>query len=391
MAALPQTPRTRLERLLRGFGWTLLCLLGLLVALAIAVLIINAKDEALYAETQAWLQMPADSVAPANNAFLALVVIGIETRADTLAGKKLLEQLAANPSVLLNQAALTQLGPQWHADDVDTKLCSLSARGPHLMRRIIERSNELRALVDRHRSALDRYYAAIALPGFRQITINPEILPFTPSIRAACLARIDLVLRLNNGEHGAIGRFAAHTQAWHRYLTHSESLINMVIAAAQIGIDLDLIADLKEKTQLGKDSLFPQLRPQLERLVAMPIPQLRTHVLAGELRFTQQLMTASEALQDGQDSTTLTSSVNRFFESALFKPQATLNFQQRLMALSVVDKNADVESSCDIFQLNYLYNPIGKTVGCTGLHNYAEYFQRINQVQSDAAKLLKSN
>ena len=65
------------RRLLRWAAWSCAGLLGLIVLLVAVLVAINWRDEALSPEAQAWLAVPANPVADADNAWLAMIAAAV--------------------------------------------------------------------------------------------------------------------------------------------------------------------------------------------------------------------------------------------------------------------------------------------------------------------------
>lgn len=384
MSAQPDTELRRplWRRLLRWTGWIsagLAGLAGLGMLVLVGLVAINWNDEPLTPEAQAWLAVPANPVADADNAWLAMIAIGVEKQPGTALGRQIIERLKETPNPPdMAETYLSQFGPVWQNSRIDTGLCNVRQNGPDILPRILARQAELKLLVIQQEAALARYYAAIALPGFHE-DASPStttFLPYAPSAKAACLARIDLALRLLSGEKTAEARFAQHMRYWLTALEESHVLLGAMLATTQIRADQALLQGLLEKKNRGATQVLQGLRGDLQNFSMLDETASQQRLLAGELRFMRDTL-AHDLGKTGvpwHDQWGL-----RLF----YHPQATLNQQQFMMTHP--DETATM---CSMFQWHYAYNPIGKILACIGAPRYQQYFIRIRATQDEATRLL---
>ena len=363
-------------RLLHWFGWIFNSLFGLIALLAAVLVAINWKDEEITPEVQDWLTVPPNPVADAGNAWLAMIAIGVEKQPGTTIGRQIVKHLAEVP-YQPDMAYLSQFGPAWQFSGIDTGLCDIRQNGPDLLPRILHRQAELQKLASQQKAALARYYAAIALPDFHEETLPnaKRFLPYTPAAKAACLARMDLALRLQAADATAEAIFVQHMRYWLNALRKSSQLFSAMMANAQIQSDLALLQGLLKKKSKGAKRVLNGLRPDLQDLSTLDTTTLRQPLLAGELRFMRDMPP-----QSGENRLP---SLDPRELGLFYKPQASLNFQQFLMT-----HPEEVKARCDWRSWHYAYNPAGKILVCIAVPHYPQYFDRIRMTQGEAAKLL---
>jgi len=375
-AAAEPVRRSLWRRLLRWAAWLFAGLCGLIALLLAVLAAINWQDEALTPEAQAWLAVPPNPVADADNAWLAMIAVGVEKQPGTAVGRQILESLRQNPRLLVGADALAEFGPGWTTDKLYTGFCNLRREGPGLLGRIEARAQELQPVLQANQAALARYAAAIRLPGFfdEQSADPLQLPPYLPAAKAACLVRSELALRLLRGEGAteAEARFARHAHYWLTALQQSHSLLGTMIANAQVQADLDVLLGLEERNPSLGTRLRQTLRADLQGLVNTTGQSMRERVMPSEVRFIAQIFASVEFRER-----------MAWYDHVLFKPHANLNFQHFVMT-----HPEEVKARCDFLSWHYAFNPTGKVLACIGAHSYQSYFDRLRTTQDAAARLL---
>lgn len=378
------TKRTLWQRL-RYVRIALAWLCGLVVLFALVVVAINLRDEEFTPDTRAWLQEPVNPVAPVDNAFLAVAALQIEQRADTDAGRRMLTAIGKEPRLLLDEKRMAVFGTLWQAPTIDRRMCVWKPGDPALLVRIASQHDTLEKMLEKQRPALDRYYAAIALPDFHEIAVFPEFLSMSSANDVACLARVDLALRVLAGKSGAAEDMRKHIGYWSRALLGSRNLMSAMFANGALNTDMSLLQDLQKIDFEGKQHFFASLRPTLQAVADAKIDE---QVMAGELRYSSQTLRQAEIKGE------YAAWWQRPLSDLFFKRQASINRQQFLMASIIRNDQASTKQACDStrlrYQLNYLYNPLGKLLGCMPLSSYETYLTRLAQTRQDAAGLVAS-
>lgn len=391
--------KSRWKRLLRIATWGISTLLVLCLLCYTILLAINWHDEPLTQETQAWLTEPANTVPDTQNAWLAMLALAYPQHPGPLTGRKILDLMHTAPFIVIDEdtdlyAGLdTQLqqtfGPPQAALSPSPlhDICSLKGRGPGILGRILQDETATASQIHANQPLLGQYYAAIALPQYAQEGLPVEVLPFQASgvitkLEASCLARMDLSLRLAQNDPKAGGLLQNHLQYWLTTLTHSHSLIGMMIANTQVQSDLDWASDLtRQFPQQTRTALQPVIA-QYASFSSMHRHDLWLQPFQGELRFSQ--VTAKAIRQQMPRASALDRFMVFMFRS-LYQPQATLN--QRQACLAQLLRNDEQRPSPEAIS-SWLYNPLGKSlVGCA---DYAAYFPRVQVTQTAAGKFIES-
>jgi hypothetical protein len=377
MSELPEPTRRPLwRRLLRWCGWSIAGVFALCLLLIAALVLINWQDEPLTPEAQAWLVVPENPVPDAENAWLAMIAIGVEKQPGAAVGRQIIQHLkeAPNPTGMA-EAYLDQFGPAWQFSDIDTSLCNIGQNGP----RILARQAELQALVSQQQEVLARYYAAIALPDFHEEASPSAIafLPYAPAAKAACLARIDLALRLLAGDASAEAGFVQHQRYWLIALQRSQVLIGALVANTQIQSDQALLQSLLAAKNHGAAQALNALRADLQAFATLDENALMARPLAGEFRV---LKVGFERTRD-----LLMQRASGWYQTRwvrlIYHPQATLNQLQAMMI--------SPDGGYAMCGRHYLvHNPMGRILACMGAGRYQEYFGRIRATQQTAKALL---
>ncbi|MDP5239359.1 hypothetical protein Q9Q94_07445 [Uliginosibacterium sp. 31-16] len=381
MNAQPDTELRRplWRRLLRWATWICASLAGLGVLILIVLVAINWQDEALTPEAQAWLAVPPNTVPDAENAWLAMIAIGVEKQPGTTVGRQIIERLKESPNPPdMAETYLSQFGPAWQNSGIDASLCNVRQNGPDVLPCILAKQAELKKLVSQQQPALARYYAAIALPGFHEEDASSMtvFLPYAPGSKAASLARIDLALRLQAGDRAAEARFAQHMHYWLTALEQSHTLLGAMIATTQIRSDQALLQGMLENKNRGAAQVLQSLRGDLQDFSVLDESAIQQRLLAGELRLMRNTL-------DNDLGKAGVRKHGHWVLRLVYHPQATLNQQQFMMTHP--DESA---TTCDMFQWHYAYNPIGKILACIGAPRYQQYFVRIRATQDEAVRLL---
>lgn len=379
----PRRPLWRL--LLRYVGLTLTCLFGLLVVAFILVPIaINWHDEELSHQAKAWLIEPKNTLPDTDNAWLAMIAVGIEKEPGTVVGRKMLERLKSTPGSLDSDEALAEFGPPWSAKDFDPEICFIKPDGPDFFERIQAKKSALKKTLFQQQGLLKRYYTAIALPGFQDEPVYESVggLPIQRISAASCLARIDLALRLRAQDKEAISQVVQHVRYGLRAIEGSQNMVTSLMANARIRLDIDFLQGLQKHDAALAKIILKKLQPELETFVAASISDILSAPMARAFRSSHRFLNESTS-QAGSLEDWKKRILNLFF-----KPQASLNFRQQLMAEILRNPEA-AYTSCDMSEVGlYTYNRLGQIFSCAGMPSYTGHVERVGDTQNEMAKLL---
>lgn len=378
-------PRRSLWRLLlRRVGLMLACLFGLLVVAFILVPIaINWHDEELSPEAKAWLIEPKNTLPDTDNAWLAMIAVGVEKEPGTVVGRQMLERLKSKAGSLDSDEALAEFGPPWNAKDFDPEICFIKPDGPDFFERIHAKKGALKKTLFQQQGLLKRYYAAIALPSFQDEPVYESVggFPIQRISAASCLARIDLALRLRAQDKEAISQVVQHVRYGLKAIEGSQNIVTSLMANARIRLDIDFLQGLQKHDSSVSKTILEKLQPEPEAFVAASIPNILAAPMAREFRSSYRHL---------NESMNQTGSLESWKKRALnlfFKPQASLNFRQQLMAEILRNPEA-AYTSCDMSEVGlYTYNRLGQIFSCAGIAGYTGHADRISDTQNEMAKL----
>lgn len=389
---LPTASRSGRRRLLRVCAYIVAALLSLGLIGFGTLVAINWNDEELTPETQAWLTDPANPVPDAQNAWLAMLAIGFENQTPPT-GRDVIEVLRQRQPTFAESGEISPLGAQWKTSDIDISLCSVYQKGPGILGRILENRHTAEALVKKHRQALQRYYAAIALPDYFEI-LEPALLtnlPITPSIKAACLARMDLSLRLTESDPSASRQLHDHLRYWLHANMRAKTLLTMLLSNAQVRADIDLLKSLNQIHTKEISVATQELIPELRKIASAAHRELLLNPLQGEFRYQSWEIEHQSHQIDPLNLFGLESSrLDLFATEHFYQPHASINMLQHFFANGLERGAINGAGMCYGISLSRLYNPLGKAYLCKALPNYAGYFAKQQQLQLEVRQFVAS-
>lgn len=371
MKASPDTEsspskRTGWRRLLRYCAYALAGLLVLGLIGFGALVAINWNDEELTPETQAWLTEPANPVPDAQNAWLAMQAVGFEKQSGPNVGRRFIAAMAQlspyneigrkpnNPPESTEQLMErskhlfdAQFGPLWEANSAIFTLCWKSGEWKGAFVRMMAQRKIVEDILRTNHAVLQRYYAAIALPGFFDLSPDNYDLLYATTVNnnditaATCLARMDLSLRLLDGDQSAREPLQRHLRYWITQTTQSHSQTGLMFASNQIKFDLDWATELLAKAPASQPALLAST-PLWQDLAGRSPDDLLSKTFPAELRSFRYLIA-----QDNPRQLT-------------FKTNAALNFRRQLMT----ESDDTHKQSCDWASWRMAYNFSGKILSC---------------------------
>lgn len=395
MTPAAKSAHPRWRRLMQLTAYAVGALVGLMLLVTVIVVIINRRDEPLTSEAGIWLRQPAVSVADSDNAWLAMLAAGFEQQSGPTTGRRFLDALNSQPPVLQNpdlKAATDftaayekathrldgRFGPRW-APREDWRNACATNQGSGLFSRLAARLATDPALTRTHRAVLDRYYAAISLPGFEDEDVSatsvferPEMADSVVAISAAsCLARLDLTERLLHGDASARPLLTRHVRYWLTALQHGRSLIGSMLANAQVSNDIDWAGDLADKAPAAHGTV-QALSADWQALGNASPESILAESYPRELRAWQTML---------QDQQPADSAWQRFQFWVFFKPDATINLAHRLL----VGDPETLRHECGFS----LYNLWGKTIACMNVTALQDYPKRVGRTTAAAGLLVQ--
>ncbi len=404
MKASPDTEPSPSKR----SGWRRLlrycaCAFAGLLALGLigfgALVAINWNDEALTPETQAWLTEPANPVPDAQNAWLAMQAIGFEKQSGPEVGRQFITAVSkispydttglkpGNSPEHIEQFLEqqkhrfdTQFGPRWEVDPAIRQICWDHGEWTGAFSRITAQRKPVEELLRANHAALQRYYAAIALPDF--FDLNPADYDLHYAVTAnqgdittaACLARMDLSLRLLDGDRSARKPLERHLRYWITQTTQSHSLTGLMIASGQIKFDLDWSTDLLTKVPASRPALLAS-KPLWQDLAGRSSTDLLSSTFPAELRSYQHML--------ARDVRRSPSPLQRLQTWLTYKPNATLNFRRQLLT----ESDDTHKQSCDWSSRHMVYNFSGKVLDCIGAYNLQNFRKRVQTPLEMASRM----
>jgi hypothetical protein len=381
--------RSGWRRLLRYSAYAVAGLLVLgLIGFGVLVAI-NWNDEALTPETQAWLTEPANPVPDAQNAWLAMQAIGFEKQSGPEVGRRFITAVSKispydmtglkpgnSPERIEQFMELqkhrfdAQFGPHWEVNPAIRQICWNNGEWNSTFSRILAQRKTVEELLRANHAVLQRYYAAIALPDFFDLSPTDYDLHHAVTANqgditaAACLARMDLSLRLLDGDRSARQPLEHHLRYWITQATQSHSLIGLMIASGQIKFDLDWSSDLLTKVPASHSTLMAN-KPAWKNLAARTPDELLREPLAAELRSFQHQLTENNP------------------QRLAFKLNATLNLRRQLMAASDESR----KQSCDWTPRHMVYNFRGKVLDCIAAYSLQNVQKRVQTTLDMVARM----
>jgi hypothetical protein len=394
------TPRRRplWRRLLRFMAWSVGSLLTLCLLCYAILVAINWTDETLTPETQAWLTEPANPVPDAQNAWLAMLALAYPQQAGPQAGRRILARLRTAPLFAADQSAYERLDAQLEHEfgppgaafspSPNREICSITGKGPGILGRTLQDSARTTALVNANRALLEKYYAAVGLPAYAEEGPPVYDIPVQQTsnviaLDAACLARMDISLRLKSGDRSTNQALINHLRYWQTALTHSQSLIAIMIANAQVRSDIDWISDLSRQYPQQTQAALATVTSGYATLARMPLEALWDSAIRGEFRHTQAM--SEEIRRPSATGEAIADRLTRFAMRSFYLPHASANQRQRCLAHLLSEKPTPLSNGT---HSSILYNPLGKSfAGCA---DYSEYFSRVQVTQIAAGKFVAS-
>lgn len=390
MSELPEPTRRPLwRRLLRWCGWSITGVFALCLLLIAALVLINWHDEPLTPEAQAWLVVPENPVPDAENAWLAMqaAVFEVPLEQGVVIARNRLEFLQRNPLADMDDVPALRGVPRtvwqvrfdWCRFDKDASLAS----------GLMAREDELLAWLQPLRPLLARYYAATTMPGYHQLVSGSPMEPFGESWELACLAEVDLSLRLMRGDRSADTQLVQHLRYGLNGLTQSRTLISSLLAAANVRANNAMLIQLD-----AAGALTPALRAavlqELQAQAAEPVAAVRQRILQGELRFSQAM---GDLLlqQQRQNLWEEPSAVETAFwwgasRMRLFQPNASLNFHHQSMLRALQGE----VMPCPTWGWHNAYNPVGKHLCAAYPANWESHFQRLDAAAAGLEATIKT-
>jgi len=377
------------RRLLRYCAYAFAGLLALGLIGFGALVAINWNDEALTPETQAWLTEPENPVPDAQNAWLAMQGIGFDRQSGPEVGRRFITAVSKispydttglkpgnSPERIEQFMELqkhrfdTQFGPRWEVDPAIRQICWNQGEWTGAFSRITAQRKTVEKLLQANHAVLQRYYAAIALPDFFDLSPADYDLHYAVTSNqgditaAACLARMDLSLRLLDGDRSAREPLEHHLRYWITQATQSHSLTGLMIANGQIKFDLDWATDLLTKVPASHSTLMAS-KPAWKNLAARTPDELLRGPLAAELRSFQHQLTENNPKQ------------------LTFKLNATLNLRRQLMTASDESR----KQSCDWTSWHMVYNFKGKVLDCIAAYSLQNFRKRVQTTLDMASRM----
>lgn len=384
------------RRLLRFIAWSVGGLLTLCLLCYAILVAINWNDEALTPETQAWLTEPANPEPDAQNAWLAMLALAYPQQSGPHAERRILARLHTAPLIAADQSIYERLDEQLQHEfgppeaafspSPNDEICSITSKGPGILGRMLQDPARTTALVNTNHALLEKYYAVVGLPAYAEegppvYGIPVQQTSSVIALEAACLARMDISLRLKNGDRSINQALINHLRYWQTALTHSQSLIAIMIANAQVRSDVDWISDLSRQYPQQAHVALATVAPGYASLAGMPREVLWGRAIEGEFRHTQTI--SEEIRQQPATSEAIADRLTRFAMHSFYLPQASANQQQRCLAHLLSEKPTPLADGANS---SILYNPLGKLfAGCA---YYSEYFSRVQPTQTAAGKFV---
>jgi hypothetical protein len=384
------------RRLLRCMAWSVGGLLTLCLLCYAILVAINWNDEALTPETQTWLTEPANPVPDAQNAWLAMLALAYPQQSGPHAGRRILARLRTAPLIAADQLVYERLDAQLQHEfgppeaafspSPNGDICSITGKGPGILGRLLQDSARTTALVNANRTLLEKYYAAVALPAYAEegppvYGIPVQQTSNVTALEAACLARMDISLRLKSGDRSINQTLIKHLRYWQTALTHSQSLIAIMIANAQVRSDIDWISDLSRQYPQQTQASLATVAPGYTSLAGMPREMLWGRVIEGEFRHTQTM--SEEIRQQPARGEAIADRLTRVAMRSFYLPHASANQRQRCLADLLSEKPTPLSDGANS---SILYNPLGKSIA--GCAYYSGYFSRVQLTQTAAGKFV---
>lgn len=373
------------RRLLRIAVRTLGIGCGVCIVWAAAVLFVNRHDDPLSPGAGAWLTPPVASTPDAANAWLGMLGVGYEQPPGIEAGRRYLDLFRHNPPAFDDEPDTSSLGKTWRTENIDSSLCSIKLKGPGILARLLASPETGRRLVTSHQTALARYYAAIALPDFQESPLPALVThqQFVATAKAACLARMDLSLRLTAGDANTVSLIVQHTRYWQQATSHAQSALSALLADAQVRADLDWLADLRKTNPTLGGQAFAILRPALQAFATTPREKYLASALRGELRYLQWSQSPENLLKQQETFAHPPSWPERYAYHHLYQPQATLNATQHYFS-ELLSRDS---IRCEAFPALRPFNPVGMKDLCASMPHYVDYLIRLRETREAASKL----
>lgn len=394
----PNSGRRPLWRsLLRIATWVVSTLLVLCLLCYAILVAINWHDEELTPETQAWLTEPANPVPDAQNSWLAMQIVSFEKQSGPEAGRRFITAVTqVSPYDGLNpddppesteqfmerskHRFDTQFGPRWEVNPAIRTVCWNKGEWKGSLGRILAQRKAIESFLRANHAVLQRYYAAIALPAFFDLSPADYDLHYAITANqgditaAACLARMDMSLRLLDGDHSAREPLQHHLRYWITQTTQSHSLTALMIASGQTKCDLDWATDLLSKVPASRTALLTS-KPLWQDLADRSPTDLLSSTFPAELRSYQHMLARNVRRSP--------SPLQRLQTWLTYKPNATLNFRRQLMT----ESDDTHKQSCDWTSRHMAYNFSGKILSCIAATSMKNFYERLQTMRDMTGQL----
>ncbi|MEH6462045.1 hypothetical protein [Chitinimonas sp. JJ19] len=359
--------RTLIRRLFKAVAW----LLGTILLLLLVIILINGFDTELTPETQAWLATPPNRVSDAENGYYYLLALGVATDEPLKVGQQIArvaQQRAVGEAAVLPSTKRHSIHdlPRWQGLKPAERLAQ-----------IYRDEARYRELITREQVALRRYYQLIASPSYHNVAPNESLL-FSSTQRLQQLATAEQLLRLRDGDAASLAVLAEDLRFWTTMLEGSTVLIDAMVANAQLSSQLQLLEQLALQQPELKPALAEATASALKRLGRLSMGQVLQTSLRGELRVFAHEITKEKMATHRRN----------WAAEAIFwflQPNASINGLRDVYA-DTASPDTAMAGYCDTV-LNWVYNPVGKTLTCVDSPATNHYGDKLNTTQQAARKL----
>jgi len=326
------------RRILKAFPWVL----GGVALVVVAVVAVNATDEALSVEAEALLARPAMGQLDQKNGFIAFLGMGAPRGEDQIAWG--LKAAAAYSAQAKPGFART---PEWeHATKSHLRVSKAAAQWcPAEARDCIAFAKEKRDALAKHLAEesnaefLRRYRKVREAATFVDLYVGTSLFAAFPAyprlVEGAALSRLDIAIKASGGDlEGALDELESDMAFHRRVIAGGQTVVGLMAANAMLSSDLLALSEL---VRTEGDRLAPYRarvrelsKTQVEAGALATALQLEGHMSASFLHGIRGALgdtAASQRLESFTDLTlrATTSPFENWARSLLVRPNQTVN------------------------------------------------------------------
>jgi len=373
---------------LRALKWILLTVLGVPLSLYLIVLLINMQDEAPSERSKRNLARIAENDRTLaknldNNAYIFALGFNVpKDAAPMAAGVKRLQLLQ---SLGIMEKDNHRQTARFERPRLPLEYCL--SRDDFLLacKDKLEQKANLKTLLAENRWLIERYRQMLDMGGWQessQYHVFVDELSFQDLFSAQKRYLLDVYEKARTTDPKLISlAIELDMLFWQRVSANTHQLINKMVSNGAMEINM----------KLG-ELIIAQLSPE-QRLAAIPQswlnpmpPQVMSlnNTKLGEWHYFTKITQATQGVDDTSDMTTQAA---EFLLLPLMQQQDTANRYAEILAGSADVRECPEELTVETIS-QYIYNPIGKFILCSGIPSFQSYQESLDELEYRRANLV---